>query len=77
MYNRLKAIEDRYEQIAEMLTDMAVISDIKRLTELSKEQRSIEKTVVKYRELLALEAQVAELKELVKEQDRISSTWEI
>ena len=69
MYNRLKTIEDRYEQIAEMLTDMAVISDIKRLTELSKEQRSIEKTVVKYRELLALEAAVTELKELVKEQD--------
>ena len=58
MTSRLEVICQRYEQISEMLTDMAIISDIKKLTELSKEQRSIEKIVFKYREVQQIEKDI-------------------
>ena len=67
MTTRLEVICQRYEQISEMLTDMSIISDIKKLTELSKEQRSIEKIVFKYREVQATEKDIADLKEMQKD----------
>ena len=39
MASRIDIICQRYDQINELLTDMSVVSDIKKLTELSKEQR--------------------------------------
>ncbi len=69
MKDRLEVIANRYNQINEMLLDMSIISDIKKLTELSKEQRSLEKIVVKYKELLELEANIAEAKELMHDPD--------
>ena len=69
MTTRLEVICQRYEQISEMLTDMSIISDIKKLTELSKEQRSIEKIVFKYREVQATEKDIADLKEMQKDED--------
>ena len=42
MFDRLEVISKRYHQISELMTDMSVISDIKKLTALSKEQKSLE-----------------------------------
>ena len=50
MFDRLEVISARYHQISELMTDMSVISDIKKLTALSKEQKSLEKIVLKYNE---------------------------
>lgn len=69
MLKRLEVINDRYNQISEMLTDMAIISDVKKMMELSKEQHSIEKTVQKYHELLKLEKDIEDLKSLLKDSD--------
>ena len=69
MKDRLEVIANRYNQINEMLLDMSIVSDIKKLTELSKEQRSLEKIVVKYKELLDLEANIQEAKELLHDSD--------
>ena len=69
MTSRLEVICQRYDQISTMLTDMTIISDIKKLTELSKEQRSIEKIVFKYRELQQVEKDIADLKEMQKDED--------
>ena len=41
MINRLEAIQKRYDEISNELLDPAVISDIKKMTELSKEQRRL------------------------------------
>ncbi len=70
MTSRLEVICQRYDQISKLLTDMDVISDIKKLTELSKEQRSIEKIVFKYQELKKLEKDIADLKEMIKDDDQ-------
>ena len=48
MINRLEAIEKRYNEISNELTTEEVIKDVKKMTELSKEQRRLSKTVEIY-----------------------------
>ncbi|HOI46489.1 MAG TPA: peptide chain release factor 1 [Bacilli bacterium] len=69
MKDRLEAIETRYNQITEALSDINIVSNIKRMTELSKEQRSIEDTVNKYKELKALEKTIEDLEILSHDSD--------
>ncbi|MFX3760313.1 peptide chain release factor 1, partial [Streptococcus suis] len=38
IYDKLQAVEDRYEEIGELLSDPDVDSDTKRIMELSKEE---------------------------------------
>ena len=69
MKDRLQVIVNRYNQISELLQDINIVSDIKKLTELSKEQRSLEKSVNKYHEMIELEANIQEAKELLHDND--------
>ena len=69
MKDRLEVICERYNQITEMLSDPSIVSDIKKLTELSKEQRGLEAVVNKYRELTQLERDIEDLKEMSKDSD--------
>ncbi len=69
IHERLEQIETRYEAIGALLLDPEIASDLKQRTALSKEQRSLEKIVVCYREYRSLFDQVAELKEMAKEAD--------
>ena len=69
MKDRLKMMEARYEEINNLLADPAICTDIKKLTELSKEQRQLEKPVLLYREQEKLIAYVPELKEMKKSDD--------
>jgi peptide chain release factor 1 len=69
MKDRLDAIETRYEQITEALSDINIVSNIKKMTELSKEQRSIETTVEKYRELKKIEHTITDLEILIHDTD--------
>ncbi len=70
MTDRLNMMEERYEEINNLLTQPEIISDIKKMTELSKEQRSLEKVVTLYRELKTLEASISDLKEMKKSDDK-------
>ena len=69
MKDRLEVICERYNQITEMLSDPSIVSDIKKLTELSKEQRGLEAVVNKYNELKQLERDIEDLKEMSKDSD--------
>ena len=69
MLDRLKIMDERYEEINKLLSDPEVVCDIKRLTELSKEQRSLEKPVLLYREQLKLEESIPDLKEMKNSSD--------
>ena len=69
MKDRLEVICARYNQITEMLSDPSIVSDIKKLTELSKEQRGLEAVVNKYKELIQLERDIEDLKEMSKDSD--------
>ncbi|EAD1189035.1 peptide chain release factor 1 [Listeria monocytogenes] len=67
MYDRLQAVEDRYDELNELLSDPDVVSDPKRLRDLSKEQSSITATVETYREYKNVNEQINETKELLGE----------
>ena len=67
--DRLNAMEKRYDEITELLSDISVASDVSRLTKLSKEQRSLQKPVELYREYKNLETSLPDLKEMSKSDD--------
>ena len=48
MINRLNSIEKRFEEISVELSKEEVVTDIKKMTELSKEQRRLAPTVEIY-----------------------------
>lgn len=69
MLERLKIIEEKYNYINEQLQDPEVVRDVKKMTELMKEMRSLEKIVVVYREYMEVIKQIEDLKELTNEED--------
>lgn len=69
VFDRLDAMEKRYDEITELLSDVSVCSDVSRLTKLSKEQRSLQKPVELYREYKTLKDSLQELKEMSKSDD--------
>ncbi|EMT52349.1 MULTISPECIES: peptide chain release factor 1 [Brevibacillus] len=67
MFERLSAVEERYEEVTNLLCDPDVISDTKRLRELSKEQSSLEETVTVYREYKSVVSQYEDAKAMQEE----------
>ncbi len=67
MFERLSAVEERYEEVTNLLCDPDVISDTKRLRELSKEQSSLEETVTTYREYKSVYTQLEDAKAMFEE----------
>ncbi|MGM0837136.1 MAG: peptide chain release factor 1 [Bacillota bacterium] len=80
MFDRLQAVEMRYDKLTELLSDPEVISDTKKLREYSKEQSDIQETVEAYREYKDVKEQLegakamledkmdADMREMVKEE---------
>lgn len=69
MFDRLEAVVQRYNKINELLADPKKATDIKKLTELSKELRSLETIVEKYNEYKELVKQINDLKEMCDDDD--------
>jgi peptide chain release factor 1 len=67
MYDRLQSLEDRYDDLSQLLCDPAVASDPKKLREYSKEQSGLEDTVVCYREYKDVVNQFKDAKSLLEE----------
>ncbi len=67
MIERLDKIEEKYEEIKEKLTTKEVLNNISLLTELSKEQGSIEEIVKKYRNYKNVLKSIEDDKELIKD----------
>jgi len=64
---RLEQIESRFNEVNRQLMGPAFSTDVKKITELSKELRQLEKIVVKYREYKSFLEESNGLKELIKE----------
>ena len=67
MIERLKTIEGRYNEINNELMKPEIVSDIKKTTELSKEQASLQEAYDAYQEYKKLSSDIEEAKELVKD----------
>ena len=69
MLDRLKTMENRYEELGHMLMDPDIGSDIKKMTEVTKEQASLQTAYDLYQEYKEIEAGIEDAKELTKESD--------
>nr|WP_205825327.1 peptide chain release factor 1 [Bacillus sp. RO1] len=67
VFDRLQAVEMRYEKLTELLSDPEVISDTKKLREYSKEQSDIQETVEAYREYKAVTEQLDDAKAMLED----------
>ena len=67
MKERLEAIEEKYIEITQKLSDPEVLKDIKKVAELSKEQASLKEPYEAYQKLKKIEEDLEESKELVKD----------
>lgn len=70
MFDRLQAVEDRYERLNELLSDPDIVNDSKKLREYSKEQSDIQETVDAYREYKAAKQQFADAREMLEIEKR-------
>lgn len=67
MFERLQAVEDRYDQLNELLSDPDVVSDMKKLRDYSKEQSGLQETVEAYREYKNAITEQKNAKEMLNE----------
>jgi len=67
VFDRLQAVEDRYDRLNELLSDPAIVSDTNKLRDYSKEQSDIQETVITYREYKEVKEQLSDAKEMLEE----------
>ena len=69
MINRLEAIQKKYNEITEELTKDETIKDIKKMTELSKEQRRLSETVDIYQKYKRILLDIGAAKEMLNDKE--------
>ncbi|WDL95186.1 peptide chain release factor 1 [Alicyclobacillus sp. ALC3] len=67
MFDRLAAIARRYDEVSERLCDPAVVSNVAKLREYSKEQAELAPTVEAYRHFKQVGEQIQEAKQMLQE----------
>ena len=67
MFDRLKALEERYEELNNLLADPQVASDVNKLREYSKEQADLEEVVNCYRQYKEVVRQLEDARSMLEE----------
>lgn len=67
MFDQLDIVEERYEQLNELLSDPEVVNDSDKLRAYSKEQADLQKTVDVYREYKQVKEDLADIDEMLRE----------
>ncbi|MCC3756602.1 peptide chain release factor 1 [Staphylococcus capitis] len=67
MFDQLDIVEERYEQLNEMLSDPDVVNDSDKLRKYSKEQADLQKTVEVYRSYKSKKEELEYIEEMLKE----------
>lgn len=67
MFDQLEIVEDRYEQLNELLSDPDVVSDPNKLRAYSKEQSDLQKTVDVYRTYKSVKGDIEDARMLLDE----------
>jgi peptide chain release factor 1 len=69
MFEKLDAIEEKYEEISKQLGEPELLADQQRYAKLAKQHRDLEEVVSKYREFKSLDLGIRETRELVEAED--------
>lgn len=67
MFDQLDIVEERYEQLNELLSDPEVVNDSDKLRAYSKEQADLQKTVDVYREYKQVKEDLADIDDMLRE----------
>ena len=67
MFDQLDIVEERYEQLNDMLSDPDVVNDSDKLRKYSKEQADLQKTVEVYRSYKSKKEELEDIEEMLKE----------
>ncbi len=67
MIDKLKSVNDRYEELSEKLCDPSVVSSPEKYTSVMKEYKTVEPLALKYREYKSLLQQKQETEEMLEE----------
>lgn len=67
MFDRLDIVEERYEQLNEMLSDPDVVNNPDNLRKYSKEQAELQKTVDVYRDYKQTKEDISEVEEMLRD----------
>ena len=67
MLERMRAVEDRFEELDRMMADPEVASDYTRVQDMAKEQANLRDVVGLARELRAIDAEVGDLRAMLRE----------
>ena len=67
MFDKLQAVEDRYDRLNELLSDPEIVNDLDKLRSYSKEQSDLQDTVEVYREYKEVHSQYKNAKEMQNE----------
>ena len=77
MFEKVQAIEDRYEELAEKLCDPAVTASAKKYQEVMKEYKAVEPVALKYREYKNAEQALKDAREMLEENKNDSEMREM
>lgn len=69
MLDKVKLVEERYEELNRLMADPEVVVDHVKVTEYAQEQRELQDLVQAYRQYLALEDELADTRELLELED--------
>lgn len=67
MFDKLQAVEDRYDRLNELLSDPEIVNDLDKLRTYSKEQSDLQETVEVYREYKEVQEQYKNAREMLDE----------
>ncbi len=67
IYDQLQAVEDRYEELGELLSDPEVVSDTKRFMQLSREEANTRETVEVYRTYKKVLQAITDSEEMIRD----------
>ena len=69
MFNRLDAMQEKYEEVTKRLADPEVLNNFNLVKELSKEQSDLEETVVTYKKYKLAKKHLEEAEEMLDDED--------
>ena len=69
MFEKLRSLRDRYDELTEAMAQPEVTADFARLQEILKERAGLEEVVTRYREYQELQRHLAEARELMNDPD--------
>ena len=69
MFDKLDAVEKRYEELTKMISDPEIISNQAEWQKLMKEHASIEDVVLKYREYKKTKQNMEEAQEMMQDKE--------